>query len=345
MDSADPLSGAHSANRTARTARLPRRLSRGFAAVVMFVGLIIRPSAQTSSPGLIMSSSALLPESIRRETFATIDRTRTTIAKAVSGQGLWIGADGAPTVFPVLALIEPDGPAYGYEQVVERALSEASTRLDAVISKPWTPHDAAEAAYTVSALAMLGRPVPSPAVSNRIARANTGGMSPTQIYFAASARELCGADASQCWEALAHAREHTPTVAGTALCAIGRLMRNPGTSPAPPGDDVLAHVRWLVKKIDLGYHNPDPGRNDPLTPSAALFVADIFSRIPRALCGEESMPPYDWRNHVANRIITRQIYDPDTGLGFWDSGDGDPLSPASIHETAVAVFVLSMLAR
>ena len=37
-----------------------------------------------------------------------------------------------------------------------------------------------------------------------------------------------------------------------------------------------------------------------------------------ALAADPTLFPWDWRNHLANRLVVRQTVDPDTGAAGWD---------------------------
>ena len=80
-----------------------------------------------------------------------------------------------------------------------------------------------------------------------------------------------------------------------------------------------------------------------VTPENALLCAILASALPRRdLAADPALFPWDWRNHLANRLVVRQTVDPDTGEAFWDGGSsGAP----RLLATTQAVLALRLLAQ
>lgn len=299
-------------------------------------------SASTSLVAL-RSDQSLLPESILRETYASIDRTRLMLAHRRNDKGLWILADSSQTVFPALAL--GDAPPGLYAEAVSEALTSSSERIEGILSKPWTAYEAAEASYTALAGILSSRPVENQRLLARLERVRLTEMNLDDAALTLLALEAYGRPTEGGWSGLANSLhiKARQTPESVALSALGRLKagRNAG---GPPSKDVLAHVRWIARRIDLGY-GKEAQVPDPVSPKAAFYIALLASQLPRqSLVGDPSMLPYDWRNHLASRLIAQQITDPATGLNYWDSSrEPSPFSDAALRDTTYAVMSLLIL--
>ena len=86
-----------------------REASFSFLAILCFALLLPAPS-RAAAIVAIRSEQSSLPESIRREAYAAIDRSRETLLTLGPRNGLWALRDGSgsSTSFPTLAFCDPE---------------------------------------------------------------------------------------------------------------------------------------------------------------------------------------------------------------------------------------------
>lgn len=313
------------------------------------VGLILALTASTVGAAYIValrSDQAGLPESILRETYAAIDRSRGTLIEACGDDGLWRLPDGTETLFPALALCDP--APNSYSNAIGKSLRASSAIAEGMLSKPWTPANASEAAYSLLLQAMAdGESPPRQRLIDRLARTRCedGGHAVSTIALVALA--TWGANMDGRWAGLANEvyRSGLQTPTAVSISALCRLKAGSGRG-SPPGNDVAAHVRWLANTLELRFGGETP-QPDPVTPESAFFVAMLASQLPRQmLLSDATLLPYNWRNHLANRLIAQQKIDPATGFGYWDSSSSrSPTSRQAIIDTTYAVMALVLMAE
>ena len=301
--------------------------------------------AQTAALVPVRSGQALLPESILRETCAAIDRARATLARRQGDDGLWTLADGTRTAFPALALCDPAAPASARE--LEAALAAAEARRAEHATKPWSPRTASEAVYATLARLLHSGRGPDGLLATRLARVKLDALPQDDAALALAALDSLGTPLDGGWAWLVNRlRAHRPAdVESVAIAALARF--NSGRSQdGIPARDVQEHLRWIAARIHLGAPRraEDP---EPITPSAAFFIAALASQLPRrAFLDDPSLLTYDWRNHLASRLVARQRVDPATGLHYWDSSPTPSAAgDAALRETAYAVMTLVILAE
>ena len=273
----------------------------------------------------LRSDQAGLPESIGRETLAAIERARESLRR-----------NAPDDVRAAAALSEPGAPA----PELDAAIAAVATTLD----RPWTPRETEDAAFAALGAAFAGTEPPAPLV-RRLERARLDELPPGAAALALSALDAFGADTASGWDRLAErpvpARPTLSPVAAAALARQARARRRGVPDDAPPAD-VLAHARWLAARLDLRFRAsgaaPDP--EHPLDPESALLVALLASSLPRRALADPALGifPYDWRNHLADRLLALQRVDPN-GDCRWEGADGDPVRP-----TALAVLALRLVA-
>ena len=299
---------------------------------------------------VLRSDQSALPESILRETYATIDRCRHMLVQRCGEDGLWKLEDGSNTALPALALADPV-PGY-YSNAVSRSLSAVTEKMAGMATKPWTHKVAAEAAYTVMLQTIVkgDNNVSSPLLKRLTSvRFDDPREDPAALFLALLAMDANDVDLGGRWETLVNGIyingvQSVSTVAISALCRMAADYETSGAGQ--PGKDVIAHARWLAKKLDLGFGKEIPNP-DPVTPESAFFVAMLASQLPRqSLLADNTLFPYNWRNHLANRLISQQLTDPKSGLNYWDSSDSpSPFSDNALRETSYAIMALVMMAE
>ena len=314
----------------------------------------------------LRSSQASLPESIQRETYAAIDRARQALDAAISTpsaavdtvQSATSTAPAAPAApFALLALCAPGSPDTASRAAaieIERILAAA----EAAISKPWE----ADFIFAVSAAVLadasdISRPASSDRPSlarilSRLSRADISKLDADAAAFLLLALSAHGADTPAQWRALnqrlaasPQSAEENPRLAlqRAALSALCRLMSAPAGRLSGPSPAAIAHLRWISKRLDLRFGNNPVGADEILTPCAAFYTAMSASRLPRTLFAAPAPPlPYDWRNHLASRIVTQQLCSPADGAHYWNAAapSAPPGAPESIRDTAFAILAL-----
>ncbi len=294
----------------------------------------------------IRSEQSTLPESIQREAYAAIDRSRTTLLSLRDRNDRWILDDGSITIFPALALCDPDSELYADALVL--SITASTNEIEQNISKPWSLTHIVEAAYTSLAERMNFEKAFDPRVLARLARTPLASLRSDDAALLLMALDANDRQIQGGWQTVVnHLRLTTEsTVAPVAIAALGRL-KSRTEAVGKPGNDVLAHARWIARRLGLGLTDACNDKPDPLTPEAAFFVSVFASQIPRQVLAEDrTLLPYDWRNHIANRLIAQQLKDPVTGLDYWDtSASPSPHSDSSIRATTYAVMTLVILAE
>ena len=267
---------------------------RSLSAIILSV--FFSASAFSQSLPLLRSSQAALPESIQREVFAAIGRTHNPLDENAS------------------------------------ALLSAEEQ----ISKPWDSDFALAVAY--AAISDITNTL-SPRVIAKLLRQDTAQFTPADTAFVLLALESNGVDCREKWRALAERlnaeRSAEPEIARVALSALCHMMTAPRGDMSAPSPAALAHLRWIGKRLALGYDNTPTGADDDiLTPETAFFTALSASYLPRTVFVADNPPlPYDWRNHLAARLVAQQRFNPNDNSYNWGADKNN----------AYAVFTLQMI--
>ena len=291
------------------------------------------------------SDQSSLPESILRETDVAIDRSRQMLLHRRSDDGLWTLRNGARTVFPVLALDDPE--ASTSEKIVRESLARSRQEIAQKISASWKANDVAEAAYNVLASEMNLSGTADPRLVSRLQRINLHELNPADAALLLLALEARRLPTREGWTSLVNvfSQSKNQTPESVALSAYGRLKTRQPVE-GRPAKDVLAYVRWIANKIDLGYGR-DPAGVDPITPRSAFFISLLAAQLPRQVFHEDTtLLPYDWRTHLASRLISQQRNDPVSGLNYWDTAaTPSPDSDTALRDTTYAIMTLVILAE
>ncbi len=304
-------------------------------AAVCLAALLLPPAANraaAASATLLRSGLAALPESIRRESLASVDRACDSLRRAAdpASPGLWPCG-----LAPAAALSDAGAP--------DPLLSNALARAAATLSRPWDAASTRDAAYVLLGAAWAGVEPPA-GLLDRLARADLAALGPGDRALALVALDSFGADTAAGWDALARRPvPSAPTLSDVAAAALARADRARRLrGPDAPMPDVLAHARWLAARLRLGFGGADDPAH-PVTPEGALLCTIVASALPRRdLAADPTLFPWDWRNHLANRLVTRQLADPDTDEYGWDGGASGAPRPLA---TAQAVLALRLLAQ
>lgn len=317
----------------------------GLLATLCF-NLLFPAPATALSIVAIRSEQSSLPESIRREAYAAIDRSREALLAQSRRDGLWTLQDGSGTIFPALAFCDP-GPAI-HADVVDASVAASLTQIESIISRPWSRTQTMEVAYTALAEVMNFNKIIDPRMLARLSRVQRGTLKCTESALLLMALEANGVPLNGGWQAVVNNLRLSPEsdVTSVTVAALGRLKSKP-KDQGRPREDVLAHVRWIARRISLAGENSLPSDDDPLTPEAAFFVTVLASELPRQILAEDStLLPYDWRNRLANRLLAQQRKDPATGLDYWDTAPSPaPNSNSALQATTYAVMTLVILAE
>ncbi|MGI5868042.1 MAG: hypothetical protein ACOX9C_01165 [Kiritimatiellia bacterium] len=321
-----------------------RRLHLAFALLALAAACAPEAHAQGAVLVPVRSNQSLLPESIRRETFATIDRTRATLLSRQDDDGLWTLADGSRTVFPALALCDPFFPA---ARELDAALAAADAWLAERAAKPWTARGAAEAIYaTLAQLLHRGRP-PGDRLATRLSRIRLDALPHDDAALALAALDYLESAPDGGWAGLVNRlRAHRPPAVDTvAIAALARFNVSHARHDLPTRD-VQEHLRWIAEHAELGTLRRSADAKQ-ITPPAAFFLAVVAAQLPRRAFLDERPPlPVNWRNTLANRLIERQRVDSATGLNYWDSSPApSPTSDSALRETTFAIMTLVILAE
>ena len=326
------------------------------AAALAAAALLLPLSAAAAAP-LLRSDLAALPESIRRESLAAVDRACDSLRAALPPRPSVLprpprgedvlprpprGEDvlprpprGVADLFPAAALADSAAP--------DPLFAAALSRCAATLAQPWDSARARDAAYLLLGAARAGAEPPAGLV-DRLAKTDLSALGVADRALALVALDSFGADTAAGWDALARRPvPAAPTLADVAAAALARVARARRLrGPDAPMPDVLAHARWLAARLHLGFGGADDPDHE-VTPENALLCAILASALPRRdLAADPALFPWDWRNHLANRLVVRQAVDPDTGEAFWDGGSsGAP----RLLATTQAVLALRLLAQ
>ena len=201
------------------------------------------------------------------------------------------------------------------------------------IAKSWD----AEFAVAV-AVAILNGNAASPRIVAKLSRQDTAQFAPSDTALILLALESSGVESRAKWRALAErGRVSNPDINAVALSALCHAMAAPRGDMGAPSPAALAHLRWIGKRLNLGYGNtPTGGDDDILTPETAFYTALAASHLPRSVFVADNPPlPYDWRNHLAARLVARQRFDPATRSYNW----GDP------RDSNFAILTLKLISN
>lgn len=326
--------------------RESRWVSSSLLLTILCLAILLPAPATSSSIVAIRSEQSSLPESIRREAYATIDRSRETLLALGHCNGLWTLRDDSNTIFPALAFCDPEPESQA--DIVALSVSTSLKQIESNLSKPWNPAQAMEVAYTALAEMMNFHQAIEPRILTRLARVPHSALKCTDSALLLMALEANGIPMDGSWQAVVNTLRLSPEsdVTSVAVAAIGRLKSKPKDF-GRPREDVLAHVRWIARKIGLDEEKRSASETDLLTPEAAFFISVLVAQLPRQILAEDpTLLPYDWRNHLANRLIAQQRKDSATGLDYWDTAPSStPNSDSSLQATAYAVMTLVILAE
>ena len=293
----------------------------------------------------VKSDQSALPESILRETEVAIDRSRQMLLHRRSDDGLWTLQNGARTVFPVLALDDPE--ATTSKTIVRESLAGSRLAIAQKISASWTADDVAEAAYNALASEMNSPGTADPRVVSRLQRVTLHALNPADAALLLLALEARQLPTREGWTFLVNTfyQSKNQTLESVALAAYGRMKTRQHIDDRP-AKDVLAHVRWIAHQVDLGYGRDFTG-DDPLTPKSAFFISLLAAQLPRHVFHEDTtLLPYDWRTHLASRLIAEQRNDAVSGLNYWDTAaNPSPDSDTALRDTTYAIMTLIILAE
>lgn len=280
-----------------------------------------------AATGLVIPRSDLpsLPESISRELFASVDRACDSLrahGSAPASAGLASRGDPDPALDAAL-----------------RAIGES-------VPRPWNADDIADAAVVVLSAAYADVPVPAP-ILQRLSHVRFRDLSATDAALALLALEAADGAPEGEWNALAarpFAAAHgaTPPLGDVLAHALARSFRAlDRNGDVPP--DVQAYVRHLAPRLDLGYALDRRGTadRDAADPRNLFMAAALASRLPHRLlvANGSGLFPYDWRTHVADRLISAQKYDEKHGYFWMSSGITED------RATAWAVLALRAIAE
>ena len=285
---------------------------------------------------VVRSDQAGLPESIGRETWAVIDRSCDSLLEAQTPDGFWASREpGMPDTIPATALGERGCPDAALLQTLEMLAEEAT--------RPWDAARIRQTAYALLGAARTGAEPPR-ALIERLARARLDTLSAADCALALLALDAFGADTAALWDRLAERPVlPNPTLSSVAAAALARQARAASRArTTAPGPDVLAHVRWLAQRLSLGFTGlvPPPDPACPLTPENAFLISVLASSLPRHLLAnpDNRLFPYDWRNHLANRLISLQQCD-DEGRYYWEG------EHTRAQNTTLAILTLRILSQ
>ena len=291
--------------------------------------LALSAFAQTLPPPRMPQSA--LHESMRRETLATIDRGRETLARNLRDASAAAALPG----IGIPALSDPDSAAYS--NIVAEAAARAFAVAEERISKPWETEFTAGVATAAFAEAMCFAREAPPRIVSRLTRADVRTLPPADAAILLLALESNGVDCRAKWRVLAEtpvnaqaaaaAATQTPPPARVALSALCRMMAAPrGVMDAPPAA-ASAYLRWVWKRID----------DADFPPEAAYYTALAASRLPRTVFVSENPPlPINWRERLASSVVARQFYDSEKSEYRWGANSAD---------TSYAILTLDAVLR
>lgn len=311
---------------------------------VLFLASLSPAPTRAASIVAIRSEQSSLPESIRRETYAAIERAREMLLALDRHNGLWTVQDGSSTIFPALAFCDPKPELQA--DVVSLSVTTSLKRIEINLSKPWSPSQAMEAVYTALAESVnFNRPINS-RILTRLLRVQRTTLKHTDSALLLMALEANGIPIDGDWQAIVNNLQLTSEsdITSVTIAALGRL-KSKVENFRPPREDVIAHTRWIARRIALREDDRLSSGADLLTPEAAFFITVLASQLPRQILAEDpTLFPYDWRNHIASRLIAQQRKDPTTGLDYWDTAlSPSPDSESALEATTYAVMTLVIL--
>lgn len=298
---------------------------------------------------IIRSNTSELPESINREAYATIDRARSALIDLQNTNGTWRTNLGFETVLPAIALLDINSTSEYYSNEIDNATNAAKNWLEIKANKPWSIQETKEVAISINLLTLTQKKnlIPQAAISHlkKNTTQSLHGLDPIGKYFFILALAQYDELPQESFDTIIREQAQIKESELLPICMIGisRLMRS--KSEIPP-NDAKAYLRFLANKLQLGYHNLSPGENEVLFPQLG-FLTMIFasSFTNRQLALDTSLFPYDWRNHLANRIIALQIYCTETGAPYWrgELESDSRTSYNSLEATTLAIITLSNL--
>lgn len=318
---------------------------------IMLSELALTPNFIGTKVSIIRSNTSELPESINREAYATIDRARDALIALQGNDGYWETDKGEKTILPAFALLDGAKPSPFYSNQFYCATKAAQKWINKNASKPWSTYEIKEASIALNLLAITGEPGTVPLVAiehlKNISTKSLNELDPIGKYFLILALAQHNELSQESFDTIIREQSQIKESELLPICMIGisRLMRS--QSEIPP-NDAKAYLRFLANRLQLGYHNLSPGEEEVLFPQLG-FLTMIFasSFTNRQLALDKTLFPYDWRNHLANRIIASQIYCPETGAPYWrgEFKKDSRTSYNSLEATTLAIITLSNLAN
>ena len=314
---------------------------------------VLAPNFIGTSIPIIRSSSSELPESISREALATIDRSRNAIVQLQEENGEWITTSGGKTFLPALALFDGSkSPSPFYSNELSRATQAATVWLTEIANTVWTLQQTREAAIVINLLYLSGgsASIPPAAVEHlkNLPDKELTRLDPVGKYFFILALANLNELPIKRFDTIIREQARLSKTELLPICMIGisRLMR---ANTDIPANDAKAYLRFIGNKLQLGYHNLSPSSEEPLTPQLGFLTMIFASGFPnRQFAKDKSIFPYDWRNHLANRIIASQIYCTETGEPYWRGASSTGLARSSyeaLEASTLAIITLINLAN
>lgn len=272
-----------------------------------------------------------LPESIRREALVVLDRGREFLASRQGATGLWALADGTLTCGPAFGFVDDEPPAQGSTPALSRAANAAADLVERDVRRVLSVGETVELARAALLLRLADvRPDLVTRTARRLSVVGTDALGAGDAVVALAVRDEGGAPAQGYeWGAVLAAATglRRQTGASVALAGLARGMRG----AASDGNAVRAYVRWLARPRQVSAED-------------AWWTARFVSALPPAVLHDAGYP-LDWRQRVANELISRQRRDTATGNGFWTVDRASPPdSDDALRETTFAVMTLALVA-
>ncbi len=285
-----------------------------------------------------------LPESILRETLASIDRAQQHLAQRQRDDGFWPGA-AFPTCGPARGWLPQtdDTPA---TDPYRSALQAAEQRMEDWLGQPLDAAQQIELARMAALLRSAGeRPELVRRAARRLAATSPDNADPAQtaLLFEARGTEAPYGVSPHEWSiVIGKAMRGSPhDVATIAVSGWARLQRGAD----PRGQAARAHLRALRAALPFARAGAaaDAARDehDPeVSPEALWWVVRFLDELPPAVLFEENVP-LDWRVRLADLLLRRQRRDPASGAGYWTGpGSADAASPEALTATTYALRCL-----
>ncbi len=283
-----------------------------------------------------------LPESILRETLATIDRAQLHLAHHQQADGFWPGRPDVPTCGPADGWPpEPADPAKEPADSRRRAIAAAEERLERWLGRPLNTSEQLELARDTALVRQSGRrPELVRRAARRLAATAIDGTTPFETALLLEARGLedpHGIAAHEWSNVIAKAmRSSARDAAVIAISGWARLQRGAD----PRGQAARAHLRALHAKLTFTAADAGPGPAEEdarVSPEALWWSVRFLDKLPPAVLFEEGFP-LDWRVRVADELLRRQLRDPASGSGYWVGADRTcPSAPATLAATTYAL--------